>query len=60
MFRRSCNAYVSLTIGNIAPKCLWLIIDWMSTGWHDGIVRTEVDYISFRHFVIYRHKSVRD
>jgi len=49
MFRRSCNAYVSLTIGNIAPKCLWLIIDWMSTGWHDGIVRTEADYISFRY-----------
>ena len=36
---------VSLTIGNIVLKFLWLIIDWMSTGVHDGIVWTEVDYI---------------
>ena len=44
---------ISLTIGNIAPKCLWLIIDWMSTDWHNGIVLTEVDYSWFQTFAMF-------
>lgn len=47
---QNVQCVVILTIGNIAPKCLWLIIECRLAGMTE--MWTEVDYLSFR----YRYK----